>query len=66
MFGREEFALMASRLAGLQGRFILSLNDRPEVRETFAAFRLEGVETTYQISGGGKAMKAGELIISNG
>lgn len=66
MFGRDEFAEMASRLATLKGRFVLSLNDRPEVRETFAAFRLEGVETTYQIAGGPKAHKAAELIISNG
>lgn len=66
LFKREEFEEMAARLGGLQGRFILSLNDRPEVREIFAGFALEAVDTTYTISGGAKATKAGELIISNG
>lgn len=66
MFKREEFEEMAGRLRALQGRFILSLNDRPEVREIFAGFAMEAVTTTYTISGGAKAKKAGELIISNG
>jgi hypothetical protein len=33
-------------LRGISGRFILSLNDRPEVRETFSGFDIEAVETT--------------------
>lgn len=65
MFSRDDFALMAERLRGLKGRFILSLNDRPEVREIFAAFNIEAVETTYSVGGGSKAQKAGEVIISN-
>ncbi|KAG5717329.1 hypothetical protein E4T56_gene9309 [Termitomyces sp. T112] len=36
MFGREEFEQMAQVLRGISGRFILSLNDRPEVRRIFA------------------------------
>lgn len=64
LFDRAQFAAMASRLARLKGRFILSLNDRPEVRETFAAFRLEPVHTTYTIAAGSNATQAGELIIS--
>lgn len=64
MFVSTEFAAMATRLASLEGRFILSLNDRPEVRETFAGFAIEAVETTYTVGGGGKARPAGELIIT--
>ncbi|MEI9986228.1 MAG: hypothetical protein WDN69_25485 [Aliidongia sp.] len=30
-------------LRRLKGRFILSLNDHPEVRRLFAAYRIEGV-----------------------
>ena len=39
-FQRREFTQMAEVLKGLQGRFILSLNDLPAVRETFAGFRI--------------------------
>ena len=45
---------MAEQLAGLKGRFILSLNDRPEVREIFAAFDIEAVGTHYGIAGKGR------------
>jgi len=65
MFGKGEFAEMAERLRSLKGRFLLSLNDRPKVREIFAGFALEEVETTYQIAGSGKLPKAAELIISS-
>ncbi|CAN5200434.1 DNA adenine methylase [soil metagenome] len=65
MFDKAEFAEMAERLRSLKGRFLLSLNDRPEVREIFAGFSLEEVETTYQIAGSGKLPKAAELILSS-
>ena len=50
----------------LNGRFILSLNDRAEVRETFARFRLEPIQTTYTIVGQGRAKRARELLITAG
>jgi DNA adenine methylase len=49
-FPRNDFAALAERLGNLQGRFVLSLNDRPEVREIFAAFRMVEVGLTYTIS----------------
>lgn len=64
LFAREEFEAMAEQLAGISGRFILSLNDRPEVRSIFSRFQIEGVETTYSVGGGDKAKKAGEVIIT--
>lgn len=66
LFDRSEFALMAERLGRLKGRFILSLNDHPEVRKTFAAFAFEGVETTYSVGGGAKAKRLTELVVSGG
>lgn len=66
MFDRAEFSAMATRLAALKGRFILSLNDRTEVREIFAAFDFDEVSATYTVGGGGKARPAAELIISGG
>lgn len=64
VFSRADFALLADQLAQIGGRFILSINDTPEVREIFAAFPFEAVETTYTISQA-TAQKVGELIITN-
>lgn len=65
LFGRDQFELMAERLARLQGKFLLSINDVPAIRETFAAFAQEKVDLTYTVSGG-KGRPAQELIISGG
>lgn len=65
LFGRGQFVAMAEQLGRLKGRFILSLNDRPEVREIFAAFDQEAVGTHYGLAGRG-AQPAGELIITGG
>ena len=64
LFSRDEFTAMADRLRALKGTFILSLNDRPEVREIFADFDLEPVQTTYTVASGSNAKSAGELIIT--
>ena len=66
LFSRARFEEMAAQLATIKGRFILSLNDRLEVRETFAGFRLNEVKTTYTISAKkeGQGERA-ELLISN-
>lgn len=65
LFDRSAFAAMAEQLGRLKGRFILSLNDRPEVREIFAAFDIEAVDTHYGIAGSG-AQPAREVIITGG
>ncbi len=65
VFSRDDYRLLAEQLAGIQGQFLLSLNDVPAVRETFAAFDLTPVETTYSI--GSKRTgrpRAGELFIT--
>lgn len=64
LFSREDFASLASQLAGIEGKFLLSLNDVPEVRETFKAFCIEAVATRYSCSKSvNKAV--GEVLISN-
>jgi len=65
MFTREDFAVMADQLARIRGRFLLSINDRPEVREIFAAFEIAEVQTTYGIMKDGQR-PAAELIITGG
>ena len=64
LFSRADFARLAGVLRDLEGRFILSLNDTPEVRACFAGFDLEAVTTRY--SANIKADRtAAELLISN-
>jgi DNA adenine methylase len=63
IFGRVDFERMAAQLATIRGRFILSLNDRAEVRETFRAFDIEAVRTTYTV--GSAARSSAEVLISN-
>ncbi|MVA56257.1 DNA adenine methylase [Agrobacterium vitis] len=61
LFDREQFEVLADRLKSLQGGFILSINDRPEIREIFSGFPVEGAELTYSVAGG-KGTEARELI----
>lgn len=64
LFDRNHYSRMAEILAGIKGAFILSMNDRPEVREIFGAFLWEPVKLTYSISSSG-GTEAAELIIMN-
>ena len=67
MFARADFTRLAELLRGIKGRFILSLNDLPEVRETFAGFEMAEIRTTYTISGkrNDQGSSRAELLISN-
>lgn len=62
VFSTDDFSRLRGLLDGVRGRFILSINDRPRVREIFAGLEMEEVELSYQLSG--KATAARELIIS--
>lgn len=64
LFSRDQFAQLAERLGRLKARFILSINDVPEIRDLFAAFELEAVGLDYTLAGG-KPSAARELIIRN-
>lgn len=64
LFTRDDFARLAAILARLQGKFILSLNDTPGVRSTFAGFRFEKVQTRYSTSSKGN-QPVGEVLITN-
>lgn len=66
LFSRDQFEVIAERLARIQGRFVLSINDVPRTRSIFARFEISSVETTYSISGGGQTEKAAELIVIGG
>lgn len=62
IFSPADFDLLRGQLEALQGRFILSINDTPEVRQIFGQFAIEEVQLNYRVSG--KVTPARELIIS--
>lgn len=64
LFDRAQFDRMAEVLATIEGAFILSLNDTPDTRRIFAAFRHEPVQLKYSIAQAGST-EAAELIITN-
>ena len=66
LFGRDEFTRLAELLRGLQGRFILSINDVPEVRELFAWASIEAVDVPYFAANArtSERRRKGELIIT--
>lgn len=64
LFDRAQYASMAEVLGAIKGAFILSINDRLEIRELFGRFQLDPVRLKYTVSDGG-ATDARELIVSN-
>lgn len=64
-FRREDFERLAAVLQALKGRFILSINDVPEIRALFAWALIEPVGLKYGLAATG-AVEARELIITGG
>lgn len=64
VFSRADFEILAKLLGGIKGKFLLSLNDVPEVRKLFGAFKLEAVSLNYSC-GKSNSTKARELFITN-
>lgn len=65
LFARSDFEKLAAQLADIKGKFILSLNDTPEVREIFKAFPIESVKTSYSIAKNDGLQEAAEVLIHN-
>ncbi len=63
-FSREDFARMAERLRTLNTRVILSLNNLPEVRDTFKAFKIKEANTIYTAATA-SVQAVTELLMSN-
>jgi len=67
LFERADFERLADLLSGIQGRFIMSLNDRPVIRKIFSAFEIEAVQTSYSISRKVESRgTVGEVLITGG
>jgi DNA adenine methylase len=59
-----DFLALRDRLKNLKGKFLMSLNDTPEVRNIFSAFHIEPVAITYSIQQDGPRQHQ-ELLIAN-
>lgn len=65
LWRRSDFPRLADRLRQLKGRFLLSINDVPEVRRIFAGFWMEQVKVTYTIAVKSTgSLESSELLIS--
>lgn len=65
IFAREDFERLAGQLAGIEGKFMLSINDTPEIRAVFGAFRLHEVTTKYSVGQAGRGKDVPELLVMN-
>ena len=63
LFSRQDFQRLTDILTGIQGRFLMSINAVPEIREIFAWADIEEVSTTYTVAGKGRSKPAAELLI---
>ncbi|MDO5674771.1 MAG: DNA adenine methylase [bacterium] len=66
-FVEQDFVDLAQALAGIKGRFLMSINDTPEVREVFGRFQIEEVTLKYSMGKGqgSRDKLRTELLISN-
>nr|DAF65158.1 MAG TPA: DNA adenine methylase [Myoviridae sp. ct2AC8] len=63
IFGKADFDELAKLLKGIKGKFILSINDVPEIRQIFTGFHIKEVQTTYT-TGTQSGKAAAELLVS--
>jgi len=64
MFSSSDFENLAQVLGKIKGKFLLSLNDVPQIRKTFKRFNIKQVSTTYSVAEK-SAKSAQELLIRN-
>lgn len=66
-FAEKDFYDLAEVLAGIKGRFLMTINDTPEVREIFKRFWIDEVELKYSMSKkeGSRSQIRTELLIGN-
>jgi DNA adenine methylase len=63
LFQESDFAALASALATIKSRFILSINDTPLIRQTFARFELHPLDVVYTAARDA-SVEAAELLIA--
>lgn len=64
-FRESDFKALNEQLHDLKGQFILSLNDRPEVRKLFSDFTIQAVDVHYSCGRKKTGKRNGEVLIHN-
>ncbi|MDD2468290.1 MAG: hypothetical protein PHI97_30285 [Desulfobulbus sp.] len=64
---QQDFYDLTEVLAGIKGRFLMTINDTPEIREIFERFTIEEFELKYSMSKkeGSRSQVRTELLIGN-
>jgi DNA adenine methylase len=65
LFTRGDFESLADRLARAKGKFILSINDTPEIRRIFERFECRPVQTSYSVGSAKRGGEVRELLFLN-
>lgn len=52
-------------MRSIKGKAILTINDHPEMKESFTGFRTQTVEINYTVGGSGKGKNRREIIVMN-
>jgi len=65
IFEKDDFNSLKNILTDIDGKFIMSINDTPEIRELYKNFHIKEVNTTYNVAGAHKKQKVQELLIMN-
>jgi len=63
IFSKEDFITLRNIYKTLKGKFIMSINDTPEIRECYQDFNIKEVSVNYSVSSG--SQKITELLIMN-
>jgi DNA adenine methylase len=65
IFARDDFSRLSTLLASISGKFIMSINDVPEIRTLYSAFKIQEVDTSYSLPGADRKKGVTELLITN-
>lgn len=64
LFTRQDFQRLSDVLTGIKGRFLMSINDVPEIREIFGWAAMDAVTTSYTVGKQAESRgERGELLI---
>lgn len=63
-FGFDQYEQMAELARSVEGSFLISINDHPDIRAVFKGLHSDEVELTYTV-GGGSGSTARELLLWN-
>lgn len=64
-FGIEQYHRLADIMKTSQGRFMVTINDHPDMKKVFGQFHVRMVDINYTVGGNGKGNGRREMIVCN-